>query len=397
MPTNKISTDQGPFLKLVPLKPDRMTPFTRKSWGDRGNSMPTRAWYNKNRIRYSLFNGTDLVGGIHRWSMPIFQALNHELRISDYHPLPGQCWGGAYRTIRGSTKPSTHAFLVAADFNSRANPMSTRFHTDFPLAVITRIMAVHSVRSGHPAWLPGIRWTRRPDPMHFQIQISPDETLDGIRCSDGAEFRHEDDLAHQTVATALTLGIYSMGSKAAQVSEIQRLLIKVGALPAGADDGAFGHQTEEAVKRWQTHLGVRDDGVWGPDTERRTRLLLYTSEASTVTPRPVHAVDPQAAEEAVRRAYDAELGRGPDTYGLARWVPALTAGEATEAELRAILRTVPEAREYQLGLSAAATKEIEEAVVASYVERYRRKPGGKDLTIGITKVTNTLAETWESS
>lgn len=68
--------------------------------------------------------------------------------------------------------------------------------------------------------------------------------------------------------------LYSYLSHGTKVKEIQTLLISKGLLPKGADDGIFGIQTKEAVKKWQTKIGVTADGMWSVDTERASNYYI---------------------------------------------------------------------------------------------------------------------------
>lgn len=53
----------------------------------------------------------------------------------------------------------------------------------------------------------------------------------------------------------------SQGATGRDVAQLQRLLIELGHLPEGGDDGRFGAGTATAVKEWQRALGVTRDGV----------------------------------------------------------------------------------------------------------------------------------------
>lgn len=68
-----------------------------------------------------------------------------------------------------------------------------------------------------------------------------------------------------------------LGASGAQVSRLQRLL--VGAGYEIAVDGDFGPATREAVQHFQTHLGVRADGVPGEFTLRRLREAAEAAKA----------------------------------------------------------------------------------------------------------------------
>jgi N-acetylmuramoyl-L-alanine amidase len=62
-----------------------------------------------------------------------------------------------------------------------------------------------------------------------------------------------------------------IGSHGARVERLQARLAKLHYLPAGAVDGAFGPQTQQAVYAFQGWSGLVRDGVVGPLTRARLR------------------------------------------------------------------------------------------------------------------------------
>lgn len=71
--------------------------------------------------------------------------------------------------------------------------------------------------------------------------------------------------------------IYKVGSTGQKVEEIQKI---VGV----EQDGVYGPKTEKAVKVWQNKLNIESDGVWGPQTEEATYNLF--AFLSNVTEEP---------------------------------------------------------------------------------------------------------------
>jgi DNA invertase Pin-like site-specific DNA recombinase len=61
---------------------------------------------------------------------------------------------------------------------------------------------------------------------------------------------------------------YELPNGSPQVRHLQRQLRRLGQRP-GPIDGLFGPLTEGAVRRYQTHAGLRVDGLVGPKTARR--------------------------------------------------------------------------------------------------------------------------------
>lgn len=62
--------------------------------------------------------------------------------------------------------------------------------------------------------------------------------------------------------------LLTIGSRGRAVRELQRTLIRLSYLPAGADDGSYGMQTWNAVVAFQGWSGLERDGVAGPLTQR---------------------------------------------------------------------------------------------------------------------------------
>ncbi len=72
--------------------------------------------------------------------------------------------------------------------------------------------------------------------------------------------------------------IYKVGSTGYKVILIQGI---VGV----NQDGVFGPQTERAVIQWQKNLKVTPDGIWGPATEQATNdLFVFLSNLQAVAP-----------------------------------------------------------------------------------------------------------------
>ncbi|MDL1957060.1 MAG: peptidoglycan-binding protein [Candidatus Desulfofervidus auxilii] len=51
-----------------------------------------------------------------------------------------------------------------------------------------------------------------------------------------------------------------------EVANLQRILIILGYLGKGEDDGIFGPKTERAVRQFQVDAGIKVDGIVGPIT-----------------------------------------------------------------------------------------------------------------------------------
>jgi peptidoglycan hydrolase-like protein with peptidoglycan-binding domain len=56
------------------------------------------------------------------------------------------------------------------------------------------------------------------------------------------------------------------GSSGSEVVNLHRMLMELGAMPTGAASDRFGEATEQAVKKLQKSLGIKDDGIVGRGT-----------------------------------------------------------------------------------------------------------------------------------
>ena len=63
----------------------------------------------------------------------------------------------------------------------------------------------------------------------------------------------------------------AMGAKGKEVKRLQERLIELRYLPEGADDGAYGRQTYNAIRKFQYYNGLTADGIAG----RRTQTYLF--------------------------------------------------------------------------------------------------------------------------
>lgn len=66
---------------------------------------------------------------------------------------------------------------------------------------------------------------------------------------------------------------FSFGRRGDYVKDVQSILTSAG-LYSGRIDGEFGPQTLDAVKTWQSTIGEKSDGVWGPMTAVGTARYL---------------------------------------------------------------------------------------------------------------------------
>lgn len=68
--------------------------------------------------------------------------------------------------------------------------------------------------------------------------------------------------------------LYSYDSHGTKVKQIQRLLVSQKLLPPKGVDGIFGVQTKTAVRKWQTKIGVKADGMWSVVTQTASDYFI---------------------------------------------------------------------------------------------------------------------------
>ncbi len=64
----------------------------------------------------------------------------------------------------------------------------------------------------------------------------------------------------------------------AQVKSLQKRLIAAGfSLPKYGADGSYGNETVQAVKALQKKSGIAVDGIYGPATEKASKITVLTA------------------------------------------------------------------------------------------------------------------------
>ncbi len=108
-----------------------------------------------------------------------FSALDAIFKRHGYHPKGGQTWGYNCRRITGGTGYSLHAYGIAVDVNSLANPYGPRLVTDMPAPMIAEVRALRT-KEGVRVLGWGGDYSRNKDAMHFEVVASPGELAAGI-------------------------------------------------------------------------------------------------------------------------------------------------------------------------------------------------------------------------
>ena len=134
---------------------------------------------NKHTIGVIPFsvNGVSFPGGVK--SGDVHTVLHYVAREFDkrVEPLrPGECWGYAYRDVRGGTSLSNHSAACAIDCNAPAHPLGKRgtFSESQVEAIRTILLEVFGV----------VRWGgnfSRPDEMHFEVVGTHAEVAEAAR------------------------------------------------------------------------------------------------------------------------------------------------------------------------------------------------------------------------
>ena len=69
------------------------------------------------------------------------------------------------------------------------------------------------------------------------------------------------------------MAMLEYGTQGMFVRDVQGLLYQAG-LYDGRIDGYYGVKTEDAVKKWQSEIGAKVDGKWGPKTTVSSSSML---------------------------------------------------------------------------------------------------------------------------
>lgn len=165
-------------------------------------------------------------------------------------------WGYGERTIRGSTTTlSNHASGTAIDLNATRHPLATDPSRNFSAEQIKAIRAIVATTGGVVRW--GGDYTGRKDGMHFEINDGRTE-LDCSRALSRLRGVAPGGTASAPAASRL-LKLTKPNMRGDDVAALQRAI-------GVADDGIFGPNTEKALKAFQTAHGLVADGIAGPKT-----------------------------------------------------------------------------------------------------------------------------------
>lgn len=220
--------------------------------------------------------GTDVTLSLRREIAPLLLAYAAWFHKAVEPLVKGQCWGHAYRPVRGSTNPSYHSAGIAIDLNSARHQLGRRGTFTAAQAARIRVMCrAMGLRTG-------MDYVRRADEMHVEIIVPRSEALalvtrlqtppDAPRPAVKPGVKPK---PPTRVAVSLTGAIASFrvhGRNGHDVLPIQRALT-AERFYRGALDAIPGPKTIAAYAAWQRHLGYSGKGADGvPGSKSLTRL-----------------------------------------------------------------------------------------------------------------------------
>ncbi|HKY51233.1 MAG TPA: M15 family metallopeptidase [Candidatus Limnocylindria bacterium] len=283
-------------------------PALRKAWQILRRQRPLRAatpasrgwgpgWPNCQYGRWVTIAKRDIKLTVHRGIAELIAILiDYTELVLGYDCKPGQCWGAACRSIRGSSTPSNHSWALAVDLNSLSNPMGY-YHpprTDMPPAMVATWKRY------------GFRWggdySGRTDAMHYEFMGTP---ADAKAQTERARRELAGGSVKPPLAPAPTRPELRRGSTGEAVKILQRGL--------GTEaDGIFGAGTESSVKRFQAANGLDPDGIVGPKTWQTLERKEWDRMASK------DEVKAAAKEALIEVVSSHAISEEPRNYGATR-------------------------------------------------------------------------------
>ena len=196
-----------------------------------------------------------------------FLALAELFRL-EYGRSPDPSQTGAYncRKIGSTERWSAHAWGLAVDVDWRKNPMQKPLTTVVPASLREVRSRLTTAVTGAPVFRWGGHW-KTPDPMHFEVIATPTELSEGLRVDGG------------TVIEGETRDMIQRGDRGPVVEWWQQRLLawRADVLPNWGADGAFGDETEQAVRLFEAAQGIDERGAI--DLTRGAALVVLTSDS----------------------------------------------------------------------------------------------------------------------
>ena len=107
-----------------------------------------------------------------------------------------------------------------------------------------------------------------------------------------------------TATTEYTLGTRTIqnGSKGTDVKALQEFLLQLEySLPKYGADGEFGSETETALKKFQSKIGVKQDGIYGSETHQALMDAVADDDAGKETPETDAPETPEVEQPSAKR------------------------------------------------------------------------------------------------
>lgn len=98
-----------------------------------------------------------------------------------------------------------------------------------------------------------------------------------------------------------TLWMFAKGSN---VTKLQILLNKNRAIPKIIEDGNFGKNTYNAVKIFQRHNGLNDDGIVGPQTWRKLGIRDFFTSGSLSSSAGLNSTTTEISKDVIAETSD---------------------------------------------------------------------------------------------
>lgn len=181
----------------------------------------------------------------------------------------GWCWSYAYRSVRGSSRPSFHSAGIAIDLNAPKHPLGVRNTFSIKQRAVIRALAKKY----------GLRWggdyKSRADEMHFEVILPKAEALALVQRLQAPAASRSNILRAKTRQSGHVRGPFPFppthligpdsgnkptwhdGTRRGERAAVLQIQKQVGAKV----DGVYGPETREAVMRWQKAHGLRATGV----------------------------------------------------------------------------------------------------------------------------------------
>jgi peptidoglycan hydrolase-like protein with peptidoglycan-binding domain len=206
------------------------------------------------------------IGGVPSPAVDAYYALEAALRSAGY--APRSVWAYNCRSIASSGKPSLHSAGIAVDIDPKENPFTPGDKHGGKLKPnhVAAVLAIKNTK-GTRVWAWGGDWSK-PDRMHFQLDVGPTEldinwsTVPGGRPSSAGKAGATAAASAVSTPTDEEEQVLTKGAGGEAVTHFQKLLLAWDpkSLPKYGADGDYGTETINAVKAFQTAMGLEPTG-----------------------------------------------------------------------------------------------------------------------------------------